>query len=657
MPQRKWAMVDSLYSPEGGSQEAASFLFRWRVNPHHESFVARTVDLVIQPFAINAQAGSLAEFTWPENLREGLGTHTRTVQEFVNNALKKKGAFTPVGIKLILPAQNGFVARSDIIELRMHGCDCATAASGFMQPRQYIDRFQIQKPRHELSQLSDILSACIGAVSVNESSFESIDYAMQALEDQVRHRLALEFLLPNAIPHKRVALVHCPRELLTYEAIRCLGLDLVVLDRPGHFLEDPNGPFAYLRESFHPIDLNVDDGLPQRIVDVVRNLKLDGIFTRYDFYSRQVAKAAELLGLPTSPYSAYCIATDKYATRMLDAEESGAFCVKDDDELEQRLRDPEKPLNIQYPVVVKPCLGWSSLTVTKARDEGELVAAVRKAHSRVLGHEGERPIQPRVLVEPYVDGPEVDVNFAMWDGEVVFSDISDDFPCLGDMDDKTGVTDFQDTIYLHPSKLPKMEQDLLRQRLKDCVLRMGFRTGVVHCEARMRNSAMKYVEKDGIFDLASDSQPRGTEPSIFMIEVNPRPPGYFALHGSTWTHGVDYYLLHVLCCVQDEQRFKALAVPFSREVQHSIAVLNLPTQKGGILRSLDPAIRLAKEKPGLRDAISLYHNYFEPGEYVTPPDAVETKPLAVVVVESQTGREDLLRRVEEVRDEWTPVVD
>jgi hypothetical protein len=342
---------------------------------------------------------------------------------------------------------------------------------------------------------------------------------------------------------------------------------------------------------------------------------------------------------------------------MSEAEENGAVCIKNGDELEQRLRDPEKPLNIQYPVVVKSCTGWSSLCVSKARDEGELIAAVRKAHSRILGHEGDTPIQPRVMVEPYIDGPEVDVNFALWEGEIVFADISDDFPSHGDMDDKTGETDFHETMFLYPSKLPKLEKDMLCSRLRDCVVRMGFRTGVVHCEARMKNSAVKYLEQNSITDLDENFQSRGLEPSVFMIEVNPRPPGYFALHAITWTYGVDYYMLHVLRCVMDEKRFRALAAPFSKDVQHSIAVLNLMPEKGGILRSPDPSIRLSSERPSVMDSIPLYRNFFEPGEYVTSPDAVESSLLAVLVVESKTGRQDLLRKVEEIRDEWIPIID
>ncbi|KAI9041405.1 uncharacterized protein KD926_006801 [Aspergillus affinis] len=457
----------------------------------------------------------LPEFVWLQSVYKSLGPHSTSICDFVDNAIRAdRASSNPISIKLVLPIQNGYIARSDFIELRMHGCPCVALARDFIQPLQYVEQFPTVKSRSEHFQLYNILSACIGAVLVDSSGFEFVDHTIDALEDQVQYRLAPQFLVKSKILRKRLALVHCPREILTYEAIRSLGVDLIVLDRPGHFLEDPKGPYAYLREAFYRLDLNVDDRLPQRIVDIVQNLNLDGIITRYDFYSTHVAEAAEILGLPSSPAAAFAIATDKYATWMLEAEHSGVIRVTDSDELERRLRDPWKPLEVQYPV---------------ARNDGELLAAVRKAHSRVLGNQGDEPIRPSVVIEPYVDGPEVDVNLALWDGEIVFADISDDLPCHGDMDEQTDQTDFHDTVYVYPSMLPQHEQNLLYQSLRDSVLRMGFRTGVFHCEARMRNSAVKYVERDGVTDLEDNPSSKGLKPRVFMIEANPRPSGYFSL--------------------------------------------------------------------------------------------------------------------------------
>lgn len=103
------------------------------------------------------------------------------------------------------------------------------------------------------------------------------------------------------------------------------------------------------------------------------------------------------------------------------------------------------------------------------------------------------------------------------------------------MSDKTGETDFQETVLMFPSRIPENEKAMLFSRLRDSLARMGFHTGVFHCEARVKNSAAKYVESEGTIDLAIERsfQSEDREPSAFMIEVNSRPPGYFPLHAPT----------------------------------------------------------------------------------------------------------------------------
>lgn len=36
------------------------------------------------------------------------------------------------------------------------------------------------------------------------------------------------------------------------------------------------------------------------------------------------------------------------------------------------------------------------------------------------------------MIEPYIDGPEVDANLVLLDGEVIFFEVTDDFPKPGD---------------------------------------------------------------------------------------------------------------------------------------------------------------------------------------------------------------------------------
>ncbi|KAI9043910.1 uncharacterized protein KD926_002288 [Aspergillus affinis] len=134
--------------------------------------------------------------------------------------------------------------------------------------------------------------------------------------------------------------------------------------------------------------------------------------------------------------------------------------------------------------------------------------------------------------------------------------------------------------------------------IRECILRMGLRSGVFHSTA-------------------------GRQPSVFLLEINPRAPGYIGLYASSWTYGVDLWALYMLHCVGDEARFRALSTPFTNGAQHDSAVLLIMPEKRGILRLQDPMLRLQHEQPHLAAAVPLCLNYFQVGQEVTPPDKTE----------------------------------
>ncbi|KAL8832601.1 MAG: hypothetical protein Q9191_000170 [Dirinaria sp. TL-2023a] len=622
--------------------------FQWRNNGWRMSLDVRTVDLLIEDECSNAHPA----VGYDHDCTTSLSKSQSAISSFIQRAHDVATDAKRLGIKVILAAREGYVARSDMVEFRFFGCELVKLASRFVAPRQHVLAFKPEKEQSAANQLQTILDSAIGAISVQSVECGRIEDSLEKLELEITNRLSIQWLLPEPIRYKRVAIVGCLPENLSYETIKAMGLGLVVLDQPGHYLEDPNGPLAHLREAFCPIDLNPDAALPQRIVDALQGQKVDGLHTRFDIFHTKVALAANLLGLPASPPSAFAIATDKYGARMLEHDHNSALCVTDEEELQQRLRS----LKVDYPIVVKPCTGRTSWGVVKVNTEAEMLAAVTKARSRVIGYEAGKPIQSKIMVEPYIDGPEIDVDMALWDGEVLFADVSDNFPCAADVskNDKVGHgrNDFQETMFVYPSVLPQSEQELAVSCLRDSVLRMGFRTGLFHIEARIQNSSMAYTDRSGTVDLEFKASPPSTKPGIFMLEVNPRPAGYYGLQALTWTYGVDLYAMHVLRCIGDEQRFKAFAAPFVHGPQHSSALVLIMPEKGGILTSPDPTEELRRSRPDLMECIPLYNNIFARGQYVTPPDAVDMTYMATVVVNTRKGRKDLLKKAEEIRKEW-----
>ncbi|KAL8641865.1 MAG: hypothetical protein Q9226_008577 [Calogaya cf. arnoldii] len=454
-------------------------------------------------------------------------------------------------------------------------------------------------------------------------------------------------------------MIGCLPEWNSFEVLPALGITQIVLDNAGHEAEDDSAPCARFRKKFIPCNISPDAGMPQRIVDALKGVHVDGIYTHHDFYHVGTARAAEILGLNTSPPSAFAIATDKYATRMLDSDGNSAICINTGEEFLDVVHSKEKPAHFDYPVVVKPCTGRSSWSVLMAETEAQVAAAVDKAHSHIIGYEEDgSPIQSLIMVEPYVDGPEFDVNFAMLDGEVLFYDVSDNFPCAGDLTGGiAGQHDFQETMFVFPSILPQSEQKLLRDKLCNIVLAMGFHTGIFHCEGRVRNSSMHYITTNGTIDLEAKVEPPTSKPSAFVLEVNPREPGYIGRLAVTWTFGVDYYAMHLFRSLGDWTRYRTTATPFANGAQHNSALVLIMPEKGGILSSDDPAIELRRTRPDLLNSIAIYRNVFEKGQRVTPPDAVDMAFLSKVVVNTTKGRKDLLHKAEEIRENWHATIE
>ncbi|KAL8704248.1 MAG: hypothetical protein Q9201_002594 [Fulgogasparrea decipioides] len=633
---------------------AKRFEAQWRINAHIDAIDVQTVDLILNyesshdesiPGFRTVPDSSLQELLFSSETQPAISSFFQRAQELLRHE-------TQTGIKFILPACDGHVSRSDMIEFRFFGCELVELASGFVKPLQHVRAFRSVKDHDTENHFRAILDSAVGAVVVKQPPDKQVNLALEALELEIKNRLSIKWLLPEPISEKRVAMVCCLPEWISFEVLPALGIKLVILDKAGHEAQDDNGPFARFREFFCPCDLNPDAGLPQRIVDALHGIHVDGIYTHYDAYHTKTAQAAEVMGLPTSPLAAFAIATDKYASRMLQADKNSAVCVADAQELQHMIQSTDKPLTIDYPVVVKPCMGRASWSVVKAETEAETLAAVDKAHSRVIGYEDGKPIQSLIMVEPYVDGPEVDVNFALLDGEVLFFDVSDNFPCAGDLPGTSSQHDFQETMFVSPSILPQPEQDLLASSLRDSLLRMGFRTGIFHCEGRVRNSSMRYTVSGDTIDLETKAVPPSSEPSVFMLEVNPREPGYIGRIAVTWTFGVDYYAMYLFRCIGDWQRYRASASPFVNGAQYTSALVLIMPEKGGILTSPDPAIELRKSRPDLMDSIPLYRNVFEKGQRVTPPDAVDMVFMSTIIVKTTKGRKDLLHKADKIRKNW-----
>jgi carnosine synthase len=91
-----------------------------------------------------------------------------------------------------------------------------------------------------------------------------------------------------------------------------------------------------------------------------------------------------------------------------------------------------------------------------------------------------------LLLEQYLDGVEFDIDLVLEDGESVFSSVSENWP--------TAERTFQETgLHCPPDQSPRAIRELVGFCI-EAVQAVGFRTGVLHIEAKTTRNGPRIVE-------------------------------------------------------------------------------------------------------------------------------------------------------------------
>lgn len=549
--------------------------------------------------------------------------------------------------------------RSDIIPLRLVDCEFVETVTSFVGPSQSFTGDALHT--HSSEPLSDVFSRAAGGLIFKYNRLNNNFRTVSALINaQLDNRLSFPWLLPEMAPRKTLAIVEGSRTHpdyggtgpSVYSPAVALGIDVVVLDNAGHWMEGPD--FAHWRKAFIPTKLvdPPDPDFEHRILQSVEkyqnehNDKIDGIVTFCDSYMVHVANAAQKLGLPTSEPKSYEIATDKFKTSEFEGHDAllaiGA----------EGVRKIAAHQALSYPLIIKPCNGWSSEGVLLVNAASELEEAAKSIDTSRHGSD--------LVVERYCDGPEVDANFVIMDGEILFSEICDDFPKGADSNGQASLATFIELSSVFPSALPFNELEVLKQNFHNSLLRLGLHNGIMHLEGRIQGSQTEYRTQDGVFDLYP-AQPSTTPPSSWLIEINPRPPGMKGTQVIESTYGVDYWGLSLLIALRDRTRARALAQPYKRGAQYWCVMVFIPTDFDvesceGIFDSDDMCVEMMARRPDLAAHISRCGCLVKKGQKLTHPSSGINSFLAYYNVFSRSSRCEALALAEEVRRETRFVV-
>ncbi|KAK0708825.1 hypothetical protein B0T21DRAFT_455103 [Apiosordaria backusii] len=573
---------------------------------------------------------------------------------------------------LILPSADGYVTRSDFLKLRLQ--DFPYKILRTFEPLRPLQKYSAARPSYgpvtSEYDLATLVESAAGVVQWEDLptsvSFVDLEVYRTRLTEELRDRLHnAPWLSSTPIARKRVALVRGRPNITAggpvYRAATALGLDLVIVDEEGHWLQADTEENKMHREAFLVTDMTEDAGVVDRIIQSLVNypLPIHGVFTLSDNFFVAVAQVAEALGLPASPVSAFETSVDKYRSRLLQNVPGQTARVSSVRELESLLStgsNQQAAFTPRFPLIVKPTKGWSSECVSKVNNLTDLATAVQKATSR---HGS------AAVIEPFFDGPEMDVNFVLLDGEILFSEIADEPPCDADSNSATVHSTFSPEALTLPSALPAEEQDIAKSTLRDILVNLGFCTGVFHVEARMVNSSFEYRNQDGVVDLVRKHThsllDSGAE--CKLIEINARPPGYRVTVPTRHTYGVDYFAAHMLAAAGDKNRLRLTTRPYShvlggnindseRGAQYWSRLVYIPAPAAGTVQwpsKLAPCEELQRRKPDLADKIVLGVDYCVPGDKVELYTDGARTYVAHLLVVSRESRRDAIRLGEEVQ--------
>lgn len=286
-----------------------------------------------------------------------------------------------------------------------------------------------------------------------------------------------------------------------YDRARELGVRLVVVDGPGHWMRTCVGP-SDLVERHLSVDLAPLSTFVDRAVEAVgeAGVRLDGIGTIDEFAGGFAARIAQRLGLTFHPIGAADLARDKHRAREACASAglSGPAFAR----IESAADLAGAGERVGFPAVLKPVSGVGSVQTYRVagpralREQYEnVVADVRLARATIRdGLSSDRDWfdlmwsgVPTLTLESWIEGPKYDVDLLLDEGEVAYAHATDDLEPCG----------LRDIRRVAPAGLDDAQESELVAHAADCVRALGFRRGAFNVEVKRTASGPRMIEVNG----------------------------------------------------------------------------------------------------------------------------------------------------------------
>ncbi|MFN8381645.1 MAG: ATP-grasp domain-containing protein [Anaerolineales bacterium] len=343
-----------------------------------------------------------------------------------------------------------------------------------------------------------------------------------------------------------------------YEHARELGVNLVVMDGPGHWTE--TAVKEGLFEKFIEVDLLPAETLPERAFTAIKatGLQFDGIATFEDHAGPLAALLANVLGFQGHPLLSIGFSKNKIFTREV-CVEAGIpsprfFRIKSSDDL------TAAAAHVGFPAVLKPISGASSISTYLVKDEQTLrqrhaqTIAEAEGHLKTTGVHSDNDAEIiwakgfDMTLEEFLDGEEFDVDVLLSEGNRVYANVTRDLP----------QPQMKETGSQMPPDFPAEKQAELIEFAETVLHALEFTNGAFHVE-------MKYTSNG----------PR-------LIEVNARIGGgpIYYFHKHVW--GVDLVEQYLLTCLGVPICPKIITQPLT-----CLITSDLPSPISGVVTNVD----------------------------------------------------------------------
>ncbi|MFF1743035.1 ATP-grasp domain-containing protein [Streptomyces mirabilis] len=261
-----------------------------------------------------------------------------------------------------------------------------------------------------------------------------------------------------------------------FEAAERAGIDLILVPRGDDTAESAGRAKSVVE--LLPLDIDGNpDGALSALADRYRREPFGGIMSGNERVIPFVARAARELGLTGLTEEAAALVRDKRSMRQRLLEAGlgvpGFVVIKDPDSWTDAL-------TLRFPVVVKPANGHSSFGVIRADDRDSLEQAVARTWKLVETHLGAADgsdSETSVLVEEYLDGPEISAESLVHHGKVRVCAIS----WKGEL---TGPY-FEETTLRAPAQLPAEILAAIEAEVIGAHHAFGVTEGTTHTELRL----------------------------------------------------------------------------------------------------------------------------------------------------------------------------